>query len=160
MEIHIRKIKKEDNPAIEQIIKSVLTEHGVNRPGTAYYDKSLESMYEFYSTDKSIYYVVENEKGIIGGGGVFPTDGLPEDTCELVKMYILKEARGMGIGKQLISECITFAKEKGYTKMYLETMNELKKAVHMYEKTGFTLLSGALGNTGHYACTIRMIKSL
>ncbi|HSH68009.1 MAG TPA: GNAT family N-acetyltransferase, partial [Bacteroidia bacterium] len=97
---------------------------------------------------------------IIGGGGVFPTDGLPEDTCELVKMYILKEARGMGIGKQLISECITFAKEKGYTKMYLETMNELKKAVHMYEKTGFTLLSGALGNTGHYACTIRMIKSL
>ncbi len=160
MDINIRKITKEDNPEIERIIKLVLTEHGVNRPGTAFFDDSLRSMYEFYSGKNSIYFVALLENRIVGGGGIYPTEGLPADTCELVKMYLLPEVRGKGIGKLLINNCIEFAKHKGYKKMYLETMNELKQAVNMYEKTGFALLSGALGNTGHFACTIRMIREL
>jgi len=160
MEINIRKIKSADNSEIERIIKLVLTEHGVNKPGTAYYDESLSRMYEFYSSDQSIYFVAETKDGIVGGAGVYPTEGLPADTCELVKMYILPQARGKGLGKLLISQCIEFAKQQGYKKMYLETMNELNQAVLMYEKTGFTLLTAPLGNTGHFACTIRMIKNL
>jgi putative acetyltransferase len=39
-------------------------------------------------------------------------------------------------------------------------MNELKKAVSIYEKIGFALLPSAMGNTGHFACTIRMMKEL
>jgi putative acetyltransferase len=160
MEFSIRKIRKEDNAAIEKIIRTVLTEHGVNKPGTAYYDESLKHMYEFYMTPKSIYFIAENETGMLGGGGVYPTEGLPPDTCELVKMYLLPEARGKGVGKSLLDSCMTFASQQGYKKMYLETMNELKNAVHMYEKKGFTFLPGAIGNTGHFACTILMIKEL
>jgi putative acetyltransferase len=160
MEISIRKITKEDNPEIERIIKSVLTEHGVNKPGTAYFDESLRNMYEFYSCKSSIYFIALCENRLVGGGGIYPTEGLPADTCELVKMYLLPEMRGKGIGKLLIANCIEFAKREGYKKMYLETMNELKQAVSMYEKTGFVLLPGALGNTGHFACTIRMMKEL
>lgn len=160
MEISIRKITKEDNPEIEQIIKLVLTEHGVNKPGTAYFDESLRNMYEFYTGQHSIYFIARYENRIVGGGGVYPTEGLPADTCELVKMYLLPEMRGKGIGKLLINNCIEFAKQEGYKKMYLETMNELKKAVSIYEKIGFALLPGAMGNTGHFACTIRMMKEL
>lgn len=160
MKISIRKIRKEDNAEIGRIIRLVLTEHGVNRPGTAYYDDSLNRMYEFYSGGNSTYFIAENENGIVGGGGVYPTEGLPADTCELVKMYILPEARGKGVGKLLLNNCFEFAKEQGYKKMYLETMNELKQAVNMYEKTGFTLLPGPLGNTGHFSCTIHMIREL
>lgn len=160
MEFTIRIIKKEDDPEIERIIRSVLTEHGVNKPGTAYYDESLKHMYEFYTTEKSIYFIAENENGMLGGGGVYPTAGLAADTCELIKMYLLPEARGQGVGKSLIDQCIAFATQKGYKKMYLETMNELKKAVYLYEQKGFHLLPGALGNTGHFACTIRMMKDL
>jgi putative acetyltransferase len=160
MEISIRKITKEDNLEIERIIKLVLTEHGVNKPGTAYYDNSLQTMYEFYTSQNSIYFIALSDGDVVGGGGVYPTEGLPADTCELVKMYLLPEVRGKGIGKLLLSACIEFAKQQGYKKMYLETMNELKQAVSMYEKTGFTLLSGAMGNTGHFACTIRMMKEL
>ncbi|HET6227656.1 MAG TPA: GNAT family N-acetyltransferase [Bacteroidia bacterium] len=158
--ITIRKIRKEDNPAIENIIKQVLTEHGVNKPGTAYYDSSLQHMFEFYSVPKSIYFIAEENNRIVGGGGIFPTDGLPADTCELVKMYLLPEMRGKGVGKSLIQTCLQFAKQAGYKRIYLETMNELSKAVKIYEKTGFELLTGPLGNTGHFACTIRMIKPL
>jgi putative acetyltransferase len=160
MEISIRKITKEDNPEIERIIKSVLTEHGVNKPGTAYFDESLHNMYDFYTGNHCSYFIALYENRIVGGGGVYPTEGLPADTCELVKMYLLPEVRGKGIGKLLISNCIEFAKRQGYKKMYLETMNELKQAVSIYEKIGFAVLSGAMGNTGHFACTIRMIKEL
>jgi putative acetyltransferase len=160
MEFSIRTIRKEDDPEIERIIRQVLTEHGVNKPGTAYYDESLKRMYDFYTGPKSMYFIAENANGMLGGGGIHPTQGLPADTCELVKMYILPEARGKGLGKSLIDQCIEVAKQKGYKRMYLETMNELNRAVQLYEQKGFQLLSGAIGNTGHFACTIRMMKNL
>lgn len=160
MNVTIRKIIQSDNPEIERIIKQVLTEHGVNKPGTAFYDSSLQQMFEFYSAPKSVYFIAEENNRIVGGGGIFPTEGLPDDTCELVKMYLLPEMRGKGIGKLLIDASLEFAKQTGYKRVYLETMKELAKAVTIYEKMGFTMLSGPLGNTGHFACTMRMIKQL
>ncbi len=160
MELLIRKIKAEDNPFIEKIIKTVFEEHGLNKPGTAYYDECLKVMSEFYSIPKSIYYVgIENGK-IIGSAGIYPTEGLNEDTCELTKMYLLPEARGKGYGRALVQKCITFAKAQGYKKIYLETMPEFKSAVGIYQKSGFDLLPGALGNSGHFTCSIHMIKNL
>lgn len=155
----IRPIKPEDNAAIEKVIKTVLEEHGVNRPGTAYYDDSLNAMYEFYTQPGSIYYVGEYGGKIIGGAGVYPTPGLPTGTCEFVKLYILPEGRGKGWGKAFMEQCTRFAVENGYTQAYLETMPELGKAVHLYQKMGFHLLDGPLGQTGHFACTIRMLKA-
>ncbi len=160
MKLQIREIKREDDPIIEKIIKSVLVEHKMDKPGTIYYDENLRCMNEFHSIPGSIYYVGMVDGNMIGGAGIYPTTGLPEDTCELVKMYILPDARGKGFGKALVNKCIAFAKEQGYKKVYLETMEELKNAVSMYERSGFSLLSGALGNTGHFACTIRMIKEI
>jgi putative acetyltransferase len=48
----------------------------------------------------------------------------------------------------------------GYTQLYLETLPELKKAVSLYERSGYQLLNTPLGESGHYACTIWMIKQL
>jgi putative acetyltransferase len=97
---------------------------------------------------------------IVGGAGIFPSPGLADDTVELVKMYLFPEARGKGIGKHLISRCIEFAREEGYSKIYIETMPELKKAMSVYEKMGFRYIDGPRGNTGHFGCEIWMIKEL
>jgi len=48
----------------------------------------------------------------------------------------------------------------GYQQLNLESFPELGKAVGMYEKAGFKHIEKSLGNSGHYACTIWMIKSL
>lgn len=160
MEIVIREIQPADDPVIATVIRTVLEEYGVNRPGTAYFDDSLNHMSEFYRVENSTYLVCLADGKIIGGAGVYPTEGLRAGTCELVKMYLLPEARGRGWGKALIEECIDFARQKDYTCMYLETMPELKAAVRVYEKLGFTLLPHALGNTGHFACTIRMSRRI
>jgi putative acetyltransferase len=156
----IREIKREDNEEIKKVIRIVLEEFGVNRPGTAYYDDSLNHMFESYMGEKKIYYLGIIDGKICGGAGIYPTEGLPNNTCELIKMYLLPEARGKGLGKLLVNKCMEFAATIGYKKVYLETMPELQNAVHMYEKMGFTLLDGPLGNTGHFACTIRMLKDI
>ena len=49
-------------------------------------------------TKNSVYYVAQYQDLILGGGGIFPSDGLPYDTCELVKMYLVPEARGLRTG--------------------------------------------------------------
>ncbi|MBI1344529.1 MAG: GNAT family N-acetyltransferase [Terrimonas sp.] len=158
--IHIRNILPQDNPMLAAIIRNTLAEFGANHPGTVYFDAATDSLYELFQEPKSIYFVAEWNDQIIGGGGIFPTQGLPADTCELVKMYLLPEGRGKGIGQLLIARCIETAKTFGFSKIYLETMPELKQALKVYEKFGFRYLNAPLGNSGHFGCDLWMIRDL
>jgi putative acetyltransferase len=156
----IRLIQPADNAALSYIIKNTLTEFGANHPGTVYYDATTDSLFELFQQEGSAYFVAELNGELVGGGGIFPTEGLLSDTCELVKMYLLPPARGTGLGRTLIEKSIAFAKEYGYHKIYLETMPELKQALKVYEKFGFTYLKGPMGNSGHTGCSLWMLKEL
>ncbi len=159
-DILIRPIEPGDNAAIARIIRQSLKEFGANHPGTVYYDDATDHLFElFQATAQSSYFIAEKEGIVIGGAGIFPSNGLPEGTCELVKMYLSPAARGIGLGRMMINKCIDIAVEKGFTAMYLETMPELKKAVSIYEKFGFVSLNGPMGNTGHTGCEIWMLKT-
>ena len=158
--ITIRPILPSDNAAIAHIVRTTLLEFGAARPGTVYYDESTDRLSEVFSTPGSIYYAADHQGAILGGAGIYPTDGLPSDTCELVKMYLQPDARGMGLGEKLMSECIDFAIGYGYKQIYLETMPELKQAIGLYEKVGFSRLSAPLGSSGHFGCGIWMQKKI
>ena len=158
--ILIRNIKPADNIAIAKIIRNSLEEFNANKPGTAYFDASTDTLFEVFTTVNSIYFIAEQDNEILGGAGIYPTQNLPADTCELVKLYLSKAARGKGIGKLLMEKCFIAAKNMGYKKIYLETMPELNIAVPMYEKIGFTYLQSPKGNSGHCGCNIWMIKDL
>ncbi len=109
MSILIRQIQPSDNPFLSKIVKSTLAEFGANHPGTVYYDASTDALFELFQKEGAVYFVAELNGEIVGGGGIYPTDGLPNDTCELVKMYLLPQARGTGLGRTLIEKCIAFA---------------------------------------------------
>ena len=158
--IKLRTIQKEDNVQLAQIIRDTLTEFKANKPGTVYYDETTDQLFELFQKPGSIYYVALMDDEIVGGGGIYPSDGLPNGTCELVKMYLLPEARGIGLGKRIIEECLAFAKEKGYSQVYIESMPELENALKVYEKFGFKYISAPLGNTGHHGCEKWMLRSL
>ena len=156
----IRDLEPVDNIAIASVIRDTLTEFGANRPGTVYFDPTTDDLFSLFRKKGSYYQVVMIDDVIVGGGGIYPSDGLPENTCELVKMYLLPSARGLGLGKKMIAACLENAKQMGYQQVYLETMPELKDALKTYEKFGFTYLDGPLGNTGHFGCALWMIKKI
>jgi putative acetyltransferase len=158
--IRIRNIQSSDNPTLARIVKDTLAEFGANHPGTVYYDASTDTLFEVFQKERSAYFVAEKEGEIVGGGGIYPTDALPGDTCELVKMYLLPPARGTGLGRTLIEKCLATAKELGYKQVYLETMPELKQALNVYAKFGFEYLKGPMGNSGHTGCSLWMLKRI
>ncbi|HQV05788.1 MAG TPA: GNAT family N-acetyltransferase [Chitinophagaceae bacterium] len=160
MNFTLRPIEANDNPVIAKIIRAVLTEFKVNKPGTVFSDPTTDRLYEVFLTEKSIYNIAELNGEIVGGCGIFPTKGLPKDTCELVKMYLLPHARGKGIGKMLIEKSLEQAQHLGYQKIYLETMPELSQALKVYEQYGFTYLSAPMGQSGHTGCQLWMIKAI
>jgi len=160
MSITIRKIQQEDNAAMALILRNSLKEFGLDIPGTAYYDESTDHLYESFQKEGSTYFIALENDEVIGGVGIYPSNGLPEDTVELVKMYLAPQSRGKGLGKMLMKKCIALAEDMGYKKIYLESMPELKNAVSAYEKLGFKLLEGPVGCTGHYSCTIWMLYEI
>jgi len=159
--VTVRNIELKDNAKLANIIRTSLEEFNAAKYGTVYYDKATDHLFElFQSTKNSKYFVAELNGKLIGGAGIFPTENLPEGYCELVKMYLAKEARGLGLGRMMISKCLDAAKEMGFTNVYLESMPELSKAIIVYEKFGFEYLKQALGNSGHCGCDIWMSKKI
>lgn len=157
---HIRTIQKNDNGMLAKTIRTVLSEYGICKAGTVATDPATDNLFTTYQETQSTYFVVESENNILGGAGIHRLEGNDRGVCELQKMYLLPVARGKGTGRLLIEKCLQFAREQGYKQCYLETMPELKDAIRLYEKTGFQYLDSALGDTGHYACGIWMLKDL
>lgn len=160
MSIIIRTIKDTDNAALARILRDSLEEFDVPKEGTVYTDPTTDDLYNLFKQVDSVYYVAEENGVILGGCGIYPTKGLPKGYAELVKFYLSNKSRGKGIGKMMREKCFASALKLGYTHLYLESFPQFEKAVSMYEKAGFEMLSTALGNSGHFACTIWMLKKL
>lgn len=159
--VRLHTIEEKDNAAIANIIRRTLEEFGANHPGTVYYDATTDALFDVFSqAPRSVYFIAEENGEVVGGGGIYPTQGLPDDTCELVKMYLLPHVRGIGLGRSIIERCIAFAKETGYKNIYLESMPELKQALKTYEKFGFDYLNGPMGESGHHGCALWMLGSV
>lgn len=158
--ITIRPIQQADNEIIAVVIRSVLIEHDVPKVGTAYADVSLDRMFETYSAPRSSYFVVEKEGKIIGGAGISQLENESETICELQKMYFLPEARGLGVGSEMMEKCLTFAQSVGFENCYLETMPYMHAAQKLYLKFGFHYIDAPMGCTGHTSCPVWMLKEL
>ena len=85
---------------------------------------------------------------------------IKENICELQKMYFLKQARGIGMGKKMIETCLHKAKKFGYKKCYIETMYNMESAQKLYLNQGFSYINHPMGNTGHSSCPVWMLKKL
>jgi len=96
--------------------------------------------------------VTNGDNEIVGGAGVSQLDGGDETVCELKKMYLLPEIRGLGLGEEMLELCLASAREAGYETCYLETIREMTTARSLYQKFGFEPLETPMGNTGHFRC--------
>ena len=161
MSVTIRKIKKEDNAILANIIRSCFHDFEVvNKEGTVYTDPTTDDLFSLFQKEKSVLFVAEQDGELLGCCGIYPTKGLPKACVELVKFYLSKNARGKGIGRLLMTKCLDQAVSFGFSSVYLESIPEFSTAVSIYEKQGFEYLNQPLGDTGHSGCGIWLLKHL
>ncbi len=71
-----------------------------------------------------------------GGAGAF-FERWGKTLYEFCKLVVLENARGSGLGKKLVERCITYAKAKGASEIWLQTFEKLEVAIGMYRRMGF-----------------------
>ncbi|MEU9685760.1 bifunctional helix-turn-helix transcriptional regulator/GNAT family N-acetyltransferase [Amycolatopsis japonica] len=74
-------------------------------------------------------------------GSIFCMPAEDGVTAKLRMLLLEPAARGRGVGKRLVSECIEFARASGYPAMELWTVSLLEAARAIYQKAGFQLVS-------------------
>lgn len=150
-EYTLRKLSKADVPQLINLIKNVWSEFGFDssHPAAPIFNHELNQTYETYTAKKSNYFVIVQDKKVVGGAGFSSSKGLDKNICEIKGMYLSSQLRGQGLGAFLLQKILMEAKKAGFKKSYLETMTFMHGANTLYKKFGFTRLKQPMGNTGH-----------
>ena len=89
---------------------------------------------KIYDARKDYFAVAELDGKIVGS---IVINGLSDENAQLRWFLVHPDARGRGLGHQLIDGAIAFCRERSFKKLTLWTISELKAAAHLYRQAGF-----------------------
>ncbi|HTI60569.1 GNAT family N-acetyltransferase [Mucilaginibacter sp.] len=98
------------------------------------FSKELETISEQYHEPAGALLLARDGEKFVGCSGVRKLDG---QTAELKRMYVKDGYRGYQIGLNLLERSIGIARELGYKKIRLDTLEDMKKAQQLYHSFGF-----------------------
>lgn len=135
----LQMLTPEYDAALAALIRHNLKAHGLDIPGTVYFDEGLEHLSEYYSArpDRRAYFILLDDGGALAGGIGLAEFPLFDDCAELQKLYLSDAVKGRGLGYRLIERVEDAGRERGYRRIYLETHTNLRAALHIYEKSGY-----------------------
>ncbi len=96
-------------------------------------DELADPALKYTAPEGEMLVITENEKVL----GMVAYHRHTDERCEMKRLYVKPEARGMHLGDVLVQEIIRHAKAAGYREMVLDTIEPLKAAISLYKKYGF-----------------------
>jgi putative acetyltransferase len=130
----LRPATNADGEQARDLVFTVLGEYGL-KPDPDCTDADLDDIEQSYLVRGGVFHVLEEQDGaIIGSCGLYPME---PGSCELRKMYLHRAYRGRGLGRRLLEDALTHARQSGFRRVTLETASVLKEAVRLYESYGF-----------------------
>lgn len=113
-------------------------EYQLDETFEAYVAKYLAKFIENYNPAKDYLWIVEKGNKIVGSIAIVKV----EDTVAQLRWLLVEpNTRNKGIGTKLMHEALNFCRNRGYHKVILGTISDLKIARKLYSKNGFQLIS-------------------
>jgi len=125
---------------IYRVAKDVFNDSRPLDESIAFYEergelKDMDNIEQSYFENGGTFLVTTEDDTIIGTGAIRKLDNR---VCELKRLWLLSEYHGQGLGYRMIKRLLSFAKEKGYQRIRLETSPVYQKgAVEFYKRLGF-----------------------
>lgn len=146
----IRAAGAADRDLVVRVIKAVYDEYGFGwHPET--YHRDLYDLDGYYWAQGDEFFVSEEGGTValelfdrIPAGVVEPMVRIEGCDCSLERLYVHPEARGIGLGRDLMAHAIIRARELGRTKMEIWSDKLFADAHRLYEKFGARVVSDRL----------------
>ncbi len=94
----------------------------------------MKNLCEYFGPPDGCLLVAKDKKG---SAGCVALRKLSDGTCEMKRLYVKPEFRGLKIGKKLAERVIEQARKIGYERMRIHTISVMKEANGLYESLGF-----------------------
>jgi putative acetyltransferase len=134
--LQIREAAAADIPDIVDHVGAVLAEFGLTFGIGSPTDDQLRALPASYADHGGAFWVARLGGALVGTCGVFPVDPAT-GTFELRKMYLRPAARGYGVGTKLLDTAVAWVRAQGGTRIGLDTIEEMTRAIAFYEAHGF-----------------------
>ena len=129
--IVVRAFRAEDTSAVADLNRAWLDRFGIREPID---DRFLADPAAEVITPGGAIFIAEIDGRFAGTCAIVPhADGV----FEIIKLAVAPEAKGRGIGRQLIAACLAFARSRGARRAALVSNSQLTTAIRIYEEMGF-----------------------